>query len=118
MKDLLLDNTDLFIKDNLEWILAGKLKDKFSKEQLDTMLELSFLYNHIQVGEDKVSILFEYNGLKVNFKNVLSQYNDLAYMIGKEGVKNTIISTIKSSDDFQSAFRSFLRDNKINKIID
>ena len=33
MKEFL-DDTDLFIKDNLDWILAGKYDDKFSKEQL------------------------------------------------------------------------------------
>jgi len=35
MKDLLLDDTDIFIKDNLDGILAGDMDDKFNKEQLD-----------------------------------------------------------------------------------
>jgi hypothetical protein len=60
MKDFL-DDTDLFIKDNLDWILAGKYDDKFNKEQLDKMIELSFLYNHITIEND--TLKFEYDKL-------------------------------------------------------
>jgi hypothetical protein len=115
MKDFL-DDTDLFIKDNLDWILAGKYDDKFNKEQLDKMIELSFLYNHITIEND--TLKFEYDKLQINLTNLYQQYSDLVYQIGKEAVKNMIITTITSQDNFKSGFKSFLRDKKIKKIID
>ena len=114
MKEFL-DDTDLFIKDNLDWILAGNYDDKFSKEQLDKMIELSFLYNHITLENDKLT--FEYGKLQINLTNLYEQYSDLVYQLGKEGVKNMIITTITSQEQFKLAFKSFLRDNKINKIL-
>jgi hypothetical protein len=116
MKDLLLDDMDIFIKDNLDGILAGDIDDKFNKEQLDKMLEISFLYNHLTFEKD--SLIFEHSGIKVKVNNLYEQYSDLVYQIGKEGVKNMVITTITSQDQFKSAFKSFIRDNKINKIID
>ena len=115
MKDFL-DDTDLFIKDNLDWILAGKYNDKFNKEQLDKMIELSFLYNHMILENDKLT--FEYSKWQINLTNLYQQYSELVYQIGKEGVKNIIITTITSQDGFKSAYKSFLRDKQINKIID
>ena len=114
MKEFL-DDTDLFIKNNLDWILAGKYDDKFNKDQLDKMIELSFLYNHMVLENDKLT--FEYGKLQINLTNLYEQYSELVYQIGKEGVKNMIITTITSQDQFKLAFKSFLRDNKIKKIL-
>jgi methionine synthase I (cobalamin-dependent) len=114
MKDFL-DDTDLFIKDNLDRILAGEIDDKLSKEQLDKMLELSFLYNHMVLENDKLT--FEYGKLQINLTNLYEQYSDLVYQLGKEGVKNMIITTITSQEHFKSGFKAFLRDKKINKIL-
>ena len=116
MKDLLLDDMDIFIKDNLDGILAGDMDDKFNKEQLDKMLEISFLYNHLTFEKD--SLTFEYGDVKVRVNNLYEQYSDLVYQIGKEAVKNMVITTITSQDQFKSTFKSFIRDNKINKIIE
>lgn len=115
MKDFF-DDTDLFIKSNLDWILAGNWDHKFNKSQLDKMLELSFLYNHLRLEDDKLT--FEYSKWQINLGNLYQQYSDLVYQIGKEGVKNMIITTITSQDGFKLAFKSFLRDKKINKIIE
>lgn len=115
MKDFL-DNTDLFIKDNLDWILAGNYDDDFNKAQLDKMIELSFLYNHLRLEDDKLT--FEYNKWQINLGNLISQYTELLNQLGKEAVKNMIITTITSQEQFKLALVSFLRDNKINKIID
>ncbi len=112
-----LDDTDLFIKDSLESIISGKMNDKLTKEQLDKMLELSFLYNHITIHQTKDSIVFEYGKTKININNLYSQYSDLVYQLGKEEVKNMILSTITNQEDFKKAFKSFLRDNKINDIL-
>ena len=111
-----LDDTDLFIKDNLDWILAGNNAHGFSKEQLDKMIELSFLYNHMVLENDKLT--FEYGKLQINLTNLYEQYSELVYQIGKEGVKNMIITAIISQDEFKLAFKSFLRDRKIYKIIE
>lgn len=111
-----LDDTDLFIKDNLDWILAGNYDDKFSKEQLDKMIELSFLYNHMVLENDKLT--FEYSKWQINLTNLYEQYSELVYQLGREGVKNMIITAIISQDEFKLAFKSFLRDRKINKIIE
>lgn len=115
MKDFL-DDTDLFIKDNLDWILAGKYDDKFNKDQLDKMIELSFLYNHMLLENDKLT--FEYSKCQINLTNLYEQYSDLVYQLGKDGVKNMIITTITSQEQFKLAFKSFLRDRKIDKIIE
>ena len=110
------DDMDIFIKNNLDWILAGNYDHKFSREQLDKMTELSFLYNHLSFGDNKLT--FEYNNTTINLTNVYRQYDDLVGYMGKEGVKNMIINTIISQDIFKSAFKSFLRDRKINGVID
>ena len=114
MKDFL-DDTDLFIKDNLDRILSGDMDDKLSKQQLDKMLELSFLYNHLILENDKLT--FEYSKWQINLTNLYEQYSDLVYQLGKDGVKNMIITTITSQEHFKSGFKAFLRDNKINKIL-
>jgi len=115
MKDFL-DDTDLFIKDNLDQILAGKYDDKFNGEQLDKMIELSFLYNHINIEGE--TLTFEYSKWQINLGNLLQQYSGLVNQLGKEAVKNMIFFTITSQEQFKLAFKSFLRDRKINKIIE
>lgn len=110
------DDMDTFIKDNIDSILAGEYDYKFSKEQLDKMTELSFLYNHLVFGDNKLT--FEYSSTTINLTNVFQQYHDLLGYMGKEGVKNMIINTIISQDIFKSAFKSFLRERKINRVID
>ena len=115
MKDLLLDDMDIFIKDNLDGILAGDMDGKLSKEQVDKTIELSFLYNHLTF--EKESLTFEYGDVKVRVNNLYEQYSDLVYQIGKEAVKNMVITTITSQDSFKSSFKAFLRDKKIDKIL-
>ncbi len=112
------DDMDTFIKDNIDSILAGEYGHKFSKEQLDKMTELSFLYNHLTILPEEDYLIFEYDDIVIRITNLYSQYSDLIYQIGKDGVKNIIVNTIISQDRFKSAFKSFLRDRKINKIID
>lgn len=54
----MLDDTENYIKDNLQNILDGKFNDKFETDQLKMMLEMSFLYNHISSEYD--SVVFSY----------------------------------------------------------
>jgi hypothetical protein len=108
-----LDDTALFIKDNLQNILDGKFDDKFSKEQLKMMLEMSFLYNHITFESD--SVIFDYNDQKVEVSNI----NQLIHSQNPFGinVEDQIFSTIKSQEEFKSSYYSFLRDKKIDDIL-
>jgi hypothetical protein len=108
----MLDDTENYIKDNLENIIDGKFDDKFDKEQLKMMLEMSFLYNHITIEND--SVIFEYNGVKLKINGI----NDLinSSQIGID-YKNQIFSTIKSDEIFKPALTQFLRDKKINDVL-
>ena len=109
----MLDDTENYIKDNLENIIDGKFDDKFDTEQLKMMLEMSFLYNHITIEND--SVIFEYNGVKLKINGI----NDLinSSQIGID-YKSQIFSTIKSNMIFKSALTQFLRDKKINDILE
>ena len=108
----MLDDTENYIKDNLQNIIDGKFDDKFSSEQLKMMLEMSFLYNHITVEND--SVIFEYNGVKLKINGI----NDLINSIPIGIDKNEIFSMIKNDVVFKSALTQFLRDKKINEILE
>jgi hypothetical protein len=103
----MLDDTDNYIKDNLQNIIDGKFDDKFDKEQLKMMLELSFLYNHISIEND--SVIFEYNGVKLKISGISEVFGIYA--------KESITSAIKNDVVFKSALKQFLRDKKINEIL-
>ena len=96
------DDTENYIKDNLQNILDGK----FDKEQLKMMLEMSFLYNHIT--SENNSIVFRYE--RVSIEGV----SELPIQFAKE----TITSAIKNDVVFKSALKQFLRDKKINDILE
>ena len=71
----MLDDTENYIKDNLQNILDGKFDDKFDKEQCVSELPIQF-------------------------------------------AKETITSAIKNDVVFKSALKQFLRDKKINDILE
>ena len=104
MKKIELNDTNTFIRDNLQNIIDGKFDDKFDPDYLKMMLELSFLFNHLTI--DKYYIIFKYNSicLKINaFESPQSE--------------EEVISFIRSEETFKSCYNTFLRDVKINKII-
>jgi len=102
------DDTDNYIKNNLENIIDGKFDDKFSSEQLKMMLEMSFLYNHITIEND--SVVFKYGNKTISVNGV----SELTTQFAKE----TIVSSVKNTDIFKSALTQFLRDKKINEILE
>lgn len=108
----MLDDTDNYIKDNLQNILGGNFDDKFSTEQLKMMLEMSFLYNHITIEND--SVIFEYGGQILKISGINQFYSTPTSI----DFKNQIFSTIKSNMVFKSALTQFLRDKKINDILE
>ena len=91
-----------------DWLINkdGKFDDKFDKEQLKMMLEMSFLYNHIT--SENNSIVFRYE--RVSIEGV----SELPIQFAKE----TITSAIKNDVVFKSALKQFLRDKKINDILE
>ena len=104
----MLDDTENYIKDNLQNILDGKFDDKFDKEQLKMMLEMSFLYNHISVEND--SVVFSYNGVKLKISGISEIPGGFA--------KEQITSSIRNDVIFKSALKQFLRDIRDKKIND
>ena len=104
----MLDDTENYIKDNLQNILDGKFDDKFDKEQLKMMLEMSFLYNHISVEND--SVVFSYNGVKLKISGISEIPGGFA--------KEQITSSIRNDVIFKSALKQFLRDKKIIDILE
>ena len=104
----MLDDTENYIKDNLQNILDGKFDDKFDKEQLKMMLEMSFLYNHIT--SENNSIVFRYDDKRVSIEGVSE--------ITGVFVKEKITSSIRNDVVFKSALKQFLRDKKINDILE
>jgi hypothetical protein len=104
----MLDDTENYIKDNLQNILDGKFDDKFDKEQLKMMLEMSFLYNHIT--SENNSIVFRYDDKRVSIEGVSEITGGFA--------KEQITSSIRNDVVFKSALKQFLRDKKINDILE
>jgi len=104
----MLDGTDNYIKDNLENIINGEFDDEFSPEQLKMMLEMSFLYNHISVEYD--SVVFKYGNKKVSVNGV----SELPPQFAKEH----ITTVFKNNEVFKSSLTQFLRDKKINEILE
>ena len=100
----MLDYTENYIKDNLQNIIDGK----FEPDQLKMMLEMSFLYNHISFENN--SVIFEYNRVKFE----ISDISEIPDVFAKE----QITSSIKNDVVFKSALKQFLRDKKINEILE
>ena len=67
------------------------------------MLEMSFLYNHITIQND--SVVFHYNDSKLNIEGISVLTEEV------------IFSIIKNDKIFKSALAQFLRDRKINIIL-
>ena len=94
-----------YIKDNFQNILDGKFDGRFEPDQLKMMLEMSFLYNHI--NKENNSVVFRYDDKRVSLEGVSSDFNEIE-----------IVAWIKSEPEFKSAFKQFLRNKKINDILE
>lgn len=101
-----LSETNEMIKADLMKFVNGDYDDNFSKEQIAFATELSFLLNHITTVGD--SIIFEYNKQKIK----ISGLHDNPYVS-----EEVIIHHIKNESIFKSAYKSFLREHKLNKLL-
>ena len=73
-----------------------------------TLHAQSVNFNHITVEND--SVIFEYNGVKLKINGISE--------IPTQFAKETITSSIKNDVVFKSALTQFLRDKKINEILE
>ena len=101
-----LSETNEMIKADLMRFVNGDYNNHFTKEQLEFATELSFLLNHITVVGD--SVIFEYDKEKVK----ISGLHDNPYLS-----EESIIHHIKNKSIFKSAYKSFLREHKLNKLL-
>jgi hypothetical protein len=109
-----LDSTDSYLKDNLENIMNGEWDDQLDKDQLEMANKNSFILNNIII-ENKCAI-FEYADQKIKFDFQNQDPSDFA-LYGLD-LYSYVITNIRNSDIFMSAYTAFKRDWKINKIIE
>jgi len=111
-----LSETNEQIKADLMKFVNGEYDDYFTKEQIAMATELSFLFNHISTEDD--SVIFKYNNDKVKISglnNVLQRYKQNSYTNFSE---EAIIHHIKSEEVFKRSYKSFLREHKLNKLLE
>jgi hypothetical protein len=108
-----IDSTDQYLKDNLKNIMNGEWDNQFSKDQLDMAKQTSFLLNHINIEEN--SIVFEYDNQKVKYTQDI--LNTIDYNLHGGDFKTHMLSMIRNDEPFKSAYKSFIRDWKIDSII-
>ena len=108
-----IDNTDEYLRDNLENIMKGEWDNHFDSSQLEMARKESFMLNHISVGERNIT--FEYDEVKTVYK---TESDPLDYHIFGGDLKMHMFSMIKNDEAFLKSYKSFLRDCKIGKIID
>jgi hypothetical protein len=102
-----LSEVNEMIKADLMKFVNGDYNNHFTKDQLEFATERSFLLNHITVVGD--SVIFEYNKDRVK----ISGLHDIPSGFSEE----SIIHYIKSENIFKSAYKSFLREHKLNKLL-
>jgi hypothetical protein len=106
-----LESSDIYLRDNLSNIMNGEWDSQFNEEQLEMSKKTSFLFNHITIEER--CVIFEYGDQKVKY-NFNSDPIDQMYI----DFSMHMISMIRNSEDFMNSYKAFLRDWKINKIIE
>lgn len=108
-----LESTDIYLKDNLSNIMNGEWNSQFNEEQLEMAKKTSFLFNHITIEER--CVIFEYGDKKVKYS---FNSDPLDYQMHIGDFSTNMISMIINSEDFLSSYKVFIRDWKINKIIE
>lgn len=98
-----------FIKDNLYGLLSGNYNDKFDKDQIDILIETSFIFNHLEVVDNKYNLKYNELTFSLSFPE-----EDFYIGVSKDEM---IISLIRNQDFFKKMFLSFIRDYKLGKIL-
>jgi hypothetical protein len=104
---MVLSETNEKIKADLMKFVNGDYDAYFTKEEIAMATELSFLFNHISAEGD--SVIFKYN----NDKLKISGLHDMPNFI-----EEVIIPYIKNKEVFKRSYKSFLREHKLNKLLE
>lgn len=104
----MLDETELKLKEDIDKIFNGEYDKHFSPEQVEYIKKMSFLYNHLE-SDWTDSVTFTYNNVKFKISGISE--------IPGEYAKEQVLHTLKESPEFKSAYQSFCRDRKIDKIL-
>jgi hypothetical protein len=107
-----LNEVELKLKEDIEVIFSGGYDDSLSPEQVEYCKVMSFLYNHIRF--ESGDIIFFYDDINLKIRDV--DMDDFSLYMGVNP-KDHIISLIKNTEEFKSAYNRFLRDRKINNIL-
>jgi hypothetical protein len=110
--EILNSDSDIYIKNDLYKFLDGVYisSDLFTEEENDYALKLSFLFNHSIIEEYESTydkLVFTYGGkyLKISLDNSNVRREEyFKYMMDEEF--------------FQNSLKTFIRDYRINKIIE
>jgi len=109
--EILNSEVDVQIKSDLYRFLEGVyIGSSFSKEQNDYALKLSFLFNH--------SIIEKYES---TYDKLVFTYGDKYLKISLDNsyhTKETYFKYMMDEEFFQNSLKSFIREHRINKIID
>jgi len=111
--DEFLDEVEIQMKRDLNKFIDGTYRDYFSEEQYFIAIEYSFLLNHLYLDDRDIIFRYDDSTFKFNRSNI----TELTLFSGSS-TKELVINMIKNSDEFKSSFKKFLRDYKINKIIE
>ena len=106
-----LDETELKIKEDIDVIFSGGYDKGLTKEQVEYCKEFSFLYNHITFeGRD---LVFKYGGFNLKISNI----PDEELFVTTDMIKDQVLYSLRNSDEFKSAYKQFIRDYKIEKLL-
>jgi len=109
---MILSETELKMKEDINTIFSGGYDKSLTLEQLDMIKRFSFLFNHISYKNYIVT--FEYGDYKigVNVPDVTILETHGWY----EELKNYITYSIRHLEGFESAYKQFTRDFKIKSL--
>lgn len=110
---MILSETELKMKEDINIIFSGGYDNSLTLEQLNMIKRFSFLFNHISYKNYIVT--FEYGDYKigVNVPDVTILETHGWY----EELKNYITYSIRHMEGFESAYKQFTRDFKIKSLL-
>lgn len=80
--------------------------------------EIVFLLKHLVVSQENDMAQFKYGGIELKISGILKLESTSMYSEQEDYYEQMIISSFRNSDDFKKAYKVFLRDNKLNDILD
>jgi hypothetical protein len=102
---LLDTKADHDIKNDIQRFLDGDYLGRFTKEENDFGLKMSFLFNHSKIQNGDLIFTYGKTSLKIKIDTNMPNAREAHF------------GFIMKDDFFQSSLKSFIRENKINKII-